>query len=262
MPGTDAVFELSSRDATLSIDPAAGGRISSLLIGGTEVLFSESDNPVEWGCYPMIPFAGRIRDGRFRFEGTDYQLPLNMAPHALHGYGMTSRWTRVDDNSIAYTFGDPWPFAGRAEQHFELTDSDLTITMTLEAVDRQPIQMGWHPWFLRDTSAGSIEIDIADCSMYRRDSHGIPDGTLIARPEGPWDDCFTNLERDPVISWGDLSIRLSASADHWVVYSEPDHAVCVEPQTGPPNQINHQLVVAECGTAHQETFMLRWSIPD
>lgn len=262
MTGIDEIFELTSGDASASIDPAAGGRISSLVIAGTEVLFSAADNPVEWGCYPMIPFAGRIRHGRFRFDGVDYQLPLNMAPHALHGYGMTSPWARVDDNTIAYTFDAPWPFAGRAEQRFDLTDTDLTITMTLEAIDRQPIQMGWHPWFLRDTDAGRIEIDLPGCSMYHRDGEGIPDGTLVTKPVGPWDDCFTGLEGDPVIQWGALSIVLSASADHWVVYSEREHAVCVEPQTGPPDRINRDPLVAECGTSHQETFMLRWSIPD
>ena len=30
--------------------------------------------------------------------------------------------------------------------------------------------------------------------------------------------------------------RLTSTCDHWVVYTEPEHAICVEPQSGPPER--------------------------
>jgi aldose 1-epimerase len=58
----------------LTVDPIAGGRIGSLVVDGTEILVTDVDGPFWWGCYPMAPFAGRIRGGRFRFRRRSYQL--------------------------------------------------------------------------------------------------------------------------------------------------------------------------------------------
>jgi len=75
--------------------------------------------------------------------------------------------------------------------------------------------------------------------MYRRDDEGIPDGTLVPVPPGPWDDCFTGVHTPPVLSWpGGPTVTITSSCDHWVVYDQPVDALCVEPQTGPPDQFN------------------------
>ena len=76
-------------------------------------------------------------------------------------------------------------------------------------------------------------------SMYERDSAGIPTGRLVPPPPGPWDDCFTHVVSGPSVNWpGALRVSLSSSATYWVVYNEPEHALCVEPQTGPPDALN------------------------
>ena len=52
-----------------------------------EVAATRRPDPMSWGCYPMVPWAGRVRRGRFVFADGTYQLPINMAPHAIHGTG-------------------------------------------------------------------------------------------------------------------------------------------------------------------------------
>jgi len=47
----------------------------------------EFRSPLAWGSYPMVPWAGRIRHGRFRFDGEEYELPINFGAHAIHGVG-------------------------------------------------------------------------------------------------------------------------------------------------------------------------------
>ena len=37
--------------------------------------------------------------------------------------------------------------------------------------------------------------------MYRRDAAGIATGELVPPSPGPWDDCFTDLRRPPVLRW-------------------------------------------------------------
>ena len=41
----------------------------------------------------MAPWTGRVRDGRFTFDGVAYQLPLNKPPHAIHGTARDHPWT-------------------------------------------------------------------------------------------------------------------------------------------------------------------------
>ena len=206
----------------------------------------------------MVPFAGRIRNGGFSFDGVDYELPATAGPHAIHGYGFVSAWTRVGDSAIQWEFGEPWPFAGRVTQRYWLSESDLTIEMSVEATDRQPMLVGWHPWFVRENSAGRLEVEFPAESMYQRDAEGMPGELTSVRP-GPWDDCFTNLSGSPRLRWGNLEVTLSSDLDHWVVYDEPDHALCVEPQSGPPNQINTNPRVLDPGDHFTTTFTLSFS---
>ena len=57
----------------------------------------ETSAMIAWGSYPMVPWAGRVRDGRFDFQGNSYELPLNLGEHAIHGVGFGLPW-RVDSH--------------------------------------------------------------------------------------------------------------------------------------------------------------------
>ena len=61
-------MELKAGRAHIRLDPAHGGRLASLQIDGREVLVTESDDPRGWGAYPMVPWAGRVRSGRFAWR--------------------------------------------------------------------------------------------------------------------------------------------------------------------------------------------------
>ncbi len=249
-----------STRARLVVDAEAGGRLASLAVDGHELLVDRTDDPITWGAYPMIPFAGRIRFGAFSFDGSAFELPTNAPPHALHGYGLFAPWHVVDQRTIGWTFDAPWPFAGSATQHYDLTDDRLTITIHVTAADPQPMVIGLHPWFRRVNTAGELAFELPEASMYRRDDVGMPDGTLITpAPPGPWDDCFCQLAEEPVLRWGDLEVRLSASSDHWVVYDEPAHAICVEPQTGPPDAFTISPNRLDAGDTMTLIFTLDWS---
>ena len=82
----------------------------------------------------------------------------------------------------------------------------------------------------------------------------------MPQPPGPWDDCFTGVHGDPRLVWpGRVELVLSSSCDHWVVYDQRDHAVCVEPQTAPPDFVNLPAPhVVEPGEPLMATMTWRW----
>jgi len=238
------------------IDAAEGARIASLRVDGRELLWVDRrGGPMQWGAYPMVPFAGRIRGGRFRFAGRDYHLPANLGPHAIHGTGFTARWEAEPDGGFVHELPAPWPFGGWA-RHRVVADDDGTVRATLEVGNDErsmPAQAGWHPWFARP-----VELAFTAGAMWRRDGDGICDGTLVRPPPpGPWDDCFTEVDQPMVLTWPvGPRLALTSSCRHWVVYDEPAHALCAEPQSGPPDGFTLAPEVVEPGRPLQAWFTL------
>lgn len=255
------MMELTAGDAAISVDPACGGRLASLNILGHELLVPRREDPLLWGCYPMAPWTGRIRHGRFTHGGRDHQLGLSMPPHAIHGTVWNRSWERTGDNTLQSSLGEGWPYAGHVEQCLTLEPDRLRLELTLytDAISF-PASIGWHPWFLRDLGTGrSAELVFEAESLYEVDAQQIPTGRLQPASPGPWDDCFTGVRRDPLIRWpGFLELTLSSSLDHWVVYDQPRHALCVEPMSGPPDALNLTPVLVSAGEPLRGSFTLSW----
>jgi aldose 1-epimerase len=252
---------LEADHVRVEVDPVAGGRLASVVVEGHELLVTgDQRDPIQWGSYPMAPWAGRIRHGRFSFAGREWQLPITMPPHAIHGVAYDRPWTVTGPDEIALDMDDRWPFRGRLVQRFVVDPDGLEVSMRLEAAEPQPAVLGWHPWFRRVIADGAAPVELAfePSSMLLRDDEGIPTGALVSPPAGPWDDCFTGLRSDPVLLWpGLLRLTLSSTCGWWVVYSQPEHAVCVEPQSGPPDAVTIAPQVVEPGAPL--VHRMRWA---
>lgn len=244
-------LELATSDSCVRIDLDRGGRLASLgvedleLLVGAEAVDSDPRSSFLWGCYPMAPYAGRVRNGRFEWNGLQYQLELGMPPHAIHGSVFDRSW-EVSASSgteavLETSLGENWPFEGSALQRIALEPGGLRLHLEVHSDSEVfPASLGWHPWFQRQLARGAgAELEFSAASMYTRDAEGIPDGTLAPPSQRPWDDCFTDLEANPRIRWpAALELELSSSVRHWVVYDETAHAICVEPLTAPPDVFN------------------------
>ncbi|KNB49242.1 aldose epimerase [Streptomyces caatingaensis] len=234
---------LSAGPARVTVDTGRGCRLSGLRVGGLELL---RQGPT-YGSFPMVPWCGRIAEGRFRNGGETHQMPVNHPPHAIHGTGRDVPWrtVRAEDTFAAFTYelaDTPWPYAGRVTQMAELAEDSLTLTLGVEAAaDSFPAQAGWHPWFRRNLgTGGDVQIDFAPAWQEERGDDHLPTGNRIDPRPGPWDDCFGMPDGVRVtLTWpGALELTVTSRAEWVVVYDEQDEAVCVEPQSGPPNGLN------------------------
>ncbi|MGW7350067.1 aldose 1-epimerase [Streptomyces sp. Z26] len=241
----DAAVVLRAADTELRVDPGNGCRLTSLTTRGTELLRQGA----RYGSFVMAPWCGRTDRGRFRNGPDLFQLPVDADPHALHGTVRNARWrtVRADGRSAAFTVDltEPWPWEGRVTQLVELAEDGTGLTLTLGVETRGdsfPAQAGWHPWFLRNLGAGGEDVRIdfdAEWQEERGPDH-LPNGRRVAPRPGPWDDCF-GMPRgvDVTLTWpGELELRLTGRDEWVVVYDEQPEAVCVEPQSGPPNGLN------------------------
>ena len=155
---------LTLRAGTLAVEllPAVGGSIARFdridgatrqpLLRGTD---ADIGDVLEAGCFPLVPFANRIRDGRFACDGREIRLAPNMAGEAnpLHGQGWRAGWTVVEAGARQAVLGfrhDPgeWPWAYEAQQRIELDPAGLSLTLTCRNLSaaRMPCGLGFHPY--------------------------------------------------------------------------------------------------------------------
>jgi aldose 1-epimerase len=252
---------LKAGDARMVVLPRDGGRLGSVTIGGRELLVpGDPRDPISWGSYPMAPWAGRVNLGRFSFDSRTHQLPITMPPHAIHGVVYDRPWSIEGDDTIGIDLDERWPFRGRVAQRFALDEDGLEVTMTVTADEPMPVVIGWHPWFRRLLAEGSEPVSLAfrAATMLVRGPDGIPTGERVTPTAGPWDDAFTDLAAAPVLEWpGQLRLSISSTCPWWVVYSMPEHAICVEPQSGPPDGLGSTSDVVVPG--RPMTHSMRWT---
>jgi aldose 1-epimerase len=79
---------LTAGPASLTLDPGAGGRASSLVLDGTEILGHNEDSVVGWGCFPMVPWPGRLTGNAVRWGGSSHPMPLTFQRWASHGLSL------------------------------------------------------------------------------------------------------------------------------------------------------------------------------
>lgn len=250
--------------ASITIDPQNGARMTCLTIGDLQLLTPYEDNIFHWGSFPMAPWAGRIRNGTFTHEGKRYQMPLSMPPHAIHGTTYNRTWRQVEDTGVfEISLGEDWPFKGRAVQRFQLGPDRLEMALEIHSDgDVFPASCGWHPWFQRRLSrGGEARLDFHAETMYHRDEEYIADGPLVKPRPQPWDDCFKDVRQPVEILWPEaLRLIMESDTEHWVVYNMPEHAFCVEPQTGPPDALNIEPRQVRPGEPLIARTVWRWEL--
>lgn len=226
----------------VEVDLVRGGRISSIRWHGFEFARGYQENPMNWGWFAMVPWAGRINKGLVKDkEGNKFFLPTQWdPPHAEHGYGYISSWRSTGPNSSRLDMPSPYAPA-YAEQTIEVAGD--SVKWSLDYISNGctlPAWVGFHPWLPKQIcESGYAELIFSPEKMLMRGEDGIPTGELVDIPSQPWDDAFFGVTTPPIIRWGnDAQLEITSSVPWWVVYDEDPLAICVEPQTAPPDAAN------------------------
>lgn len=223
--------------------------MTSLSCFGHEILrpWSSERRAFQYGSFPMIPWVGRLRDGRLHHDGCVYDLPANKPPHALHGLACFAPWeiveTAPDRASFRFDLGDPWPWRGMVTQSFSITAGAVEIELRIEAADTPfPAAAGWHPWFRKDLDRATDRLSVSFAADWQEEPgpEEVPTGRRIEPRGGPWDDCFGfDGGMRARLSWpGALALDITSPASSMVVFDKQPDATCVEPLSGPPNGVN------------------------
>ena len=254
---------LRAGESEVHVVPETGGAAAGWSWRGLPVmrpvteLDLASGNPRRLGAFPLIPFSGRIADGRFTWKGETIQLPPNFLPepNAIHGNAWQSAWTvgEQSEDRVVLILDHPgnaaWPFPYRAGLGYHLLPDGLDVALHVCAGAEMPAGLGWHPFFHRAPGAA---LGFHAERVWLANANNIP--VREAEPEGPYrfdpdrvlddsavDNCYAGWSRQarPHPPGVKVSIEADPIFDHIVAYTPPDYPFfCAEPATHAPNSIN------------------------
>lgn len=240
------------------VDPIAGGRLASLVVGGRQRLITRPDPDaplpsISWGSFPMIPWVGRMADGHLAWRGTSFDLPRNLGGHAIHGLTFEQPWRLAasDDRSVELVCDlgpGGWPFPGEARQMIALEADAITFTIDVRAEAAMPVAVGWHPWFRREPGE-PVSVTVPADEVLETSEDLIPSGRTIP-VDGPtdlrepsdlgtrWlDHAYVGVDGPCVVRWPDLRLTIEAAPLGSILVHATPRAFCVEPQTSWPDAI-------------------------
>ena len=95
--------------------------------------------------------------------------------------------------------------------------------------------------------------------MYVRDAAGHRDRRARPAPARAVGRLLHRSAPPPVLRWpGFLELTIESDCPDWVVYTVPADALCVEPQTAPPDALNGDPTIVEPGRPLIAEMTWRW----
>ncbi|MEP7162090.1 MAG: aldose 1-epimerase family protein, partial [Dermatophilaceae bacterium] len=199
-----------------------GGGIRAYDVAGIEVLQPYAVDQMCDGAHgaPLIPWPNRLGDGRYRFDGEDYQVALTEPEkhNAIHGFLRWRPWRCIEHQPELVVMASTlfplqgYPFALDVRVTYCLDATGLSVTTTTTNIGDQPAPYacGQHPYL----SCGGGVID--DCALHLQADTRILTDPVRQLPTGredvsgtafdfrsgakighlAIDDAFTDLHRD------------------------------------------------------------------
>lgn len=276
IPPSGQQFHITAGDYD-AVVTEAGATLRSLRFRGCELLwtFGEDEAPRSSMGRHLVPWPNRIRDGRYTFEGRQYQLPITEVPrhNAIHGLGDGSGW-RLTAHTAAQVVLTTTIFAQKGwdavlevELAHELdAELGLSVTMTARNVGarRAPFGYGAHPYLAVDPATTELTlpfsrellVDAERLLPIELTEVSAEADFRVARALGDTvlDTAFTGVEGDWVVSVATAERTTLVWADDAMgwgqVFTPPTRdALAVEPMTCGPDAFNE-------GPTHDDLIVL------
>lgn len=149
-----------------------GGGIRRYTDSGRDVLQPYDREAMCDGAHgaPLIPWPNRLADGRYRFDGIDYQVALTepTKQNAIHGFLLWRPWQVVEHDVDRVVMGarlsprEGYPFQLEVRVEYTVGAGGLTVTTTATNSGEHalPYGCGQHP-YLAPGGDGTID----DCTL-------------------------------------------------------------------------------------------------
>ncbi len=149
------MFKLLDGNSEVIIDEK-GAYVSNLILNGKKILKGRHDDKLtHGGAAPLIPFANRVKNHTYQFEGKQYNLPQNDGLHSIHGLILDSSFeiNLKADNFVVlnHRLTHPGiPSELEIEIRYRIDGNEFTSEFSAKntGTEKAPITIGAHPYFM------------------------------------------------------------------------------------------------------------------
>lgn len=272
---------------TAEISAEQGGRLVSLCYKNLEIIKPSTlkEYQQNFASAILFPFANRIKNGRFQFEGQAYQLPINdpKTGSAIHGLVYDKKFQRTNSAKNKHLASETlryesegehegFPFKFRVDLNYGLSENGIDIEVAIKNGDSQafPFTLGWHPYFYTsDLKTSYLEFDSS--AQIKLDSNLIGTGIKNKKVQKPFTFEIGKLDHAFQLNSGKwtfitpnyiMEMRSSAKDNYLQLFTpENENELAIEPMTGVSDSFNNKigLKVLHPGASFKTTWQLRFN---
>ena len=279
-------LELTSSDGAskAKISLNQGGRLSHLVFEDIQVLadFNASTYENNYASSILFPFVNRIKDGKYTFNNSKYQLSCNEGDknNALHGlvynktFVCTKKVLTLNDASVTLQYKDNgkhlgFPFKFNIELTYTLNKKGIILSVKIANKDKKnfPFSIGWHPYFYSKNLDNST-LNFSSNKKYVFDNQQIISGTTDLKIEMPFqlkditlDDCYSLTTNNLNFSTPEYCFNIeSTSKENFLQLYTPEvrNVIAIEPMTGAADNFNNKIGLQTLQP--NETYNMKWLI--
>ena len=280
------VLKDTTSNTSAVIVPACGGILHAFEVYHNDQLLNVIDNYLSLDDFTqhvtdkgfmsckMSPFACRIKDASYQYEGKQYTIEkFLLNGSALHGLLYNVPFEIIhqlaDENSatltLAYNYTGTdkgYPFKYNCAVTYQLKANNELVISTLVTNEEEvaiPTQDGWHPYFTFGGKVNDLLLEFQSKEQFEFDEAMVPNGnikpfqefgSLKKIGERTFDDCFSVnffecqplcVLRDPVQKI-QLEIRPDKNYPYLQIYTPPHrNSIAIENLSGVPNCFNNGI---------------------
>lgn len=275
-------FQNSLKTTTAKICLDEGARIVSLKFKDKIIIEDDPnfDYKDSYASSILFPFASRIKEGKYTFEGNDYQLEKNDGKNALHGLVYNKKFElfepeeHQDNCSATFNYCEKneskgFPFTYFLSVTYTLFEDSLNIRITVKNTDTRsfPFTLGWHPYFnstdLKNSflSFKSDEKIKFDKNLITKNVKEQKTPEIFKIEDQQLDDCF--ILKDNKVSFTTPTYKIDITADSednfLQLYTPKDKSIiAIEPMTGVSDTFNNKIGMQVLQA--NKTYVLNWDL--
>ncbi|HKJ96794.1 MAG TPA: aldose 1-epimerase [Thermoplasmataceae archaeon] len=272
------MIQISSSSGKAALEEK-GAYLRSLALGGQDIIKGSADGkPTHGGSAVLIPYAGRVKNATYTFEGKKYDLPENNGEHSIHGYLKDVLWSVKEKSEDSVTFSSDfsdtgYPSSIHTEIEYRIGGQDLTVITSVRnsGTEDIPLLIGFHPYFITGVAWALSHTE--PLRKLNFEEGFFPDGTYedidFNRMKNPQDMSFDNS----YVGGGEITLSRKGGSivirrtnmPYLVIYNgtySEGKSVAIEPMTGAPDAFNNGigLITVEPGKSFNCTFSVEFKL--
>lgn len=192
--------------ATFSCIPDLGGMMNKLILPHNGKLTSVHnaaqsgkqlvEEMIPWSNGSILfPFPNRLRNGKYTYNGTEYQFPINESEFNNAIHGCVSR-VPFDIKNIHASQTDiivvlqhkyeavnaGYPFKAKIVVLYSLSDKGFECETIIENTHSHdiPVGLGWHPYFTLNSNVDNLQLSLPSDKSIEYDDYLVPTGNILS----------------------------------------------------------------------------------